>query len=397
VQRMIALMRTAVRPSRSLEALSALDSRWRGAIHPFGVALVLCSAVLALLMNSVPNLSEWSGRALWVLVTGFVAFGASAAVVSLWPPSPAGLRQLRKTRNRLAGQFTARVRSSSPRFRVQLEALRTAALERIDNDILPAFSQMVLRDAGVTSEIRAYNRSSAEPNDEVLARLQLIHEQYASGTQACAQRAVDAEARLFVLLQERDDAALEAGLSVWIGADLGHVTEALGYSLSVPLAWARPPEPTTSAAGVSDHSSASINPQPADFVDLTRRALRALNKPATLAKSALIGLLPLSLDEVWQQSGRDGSGDRSPLEQSQALRAVLLHAIEQLNVAAEGSAQAHQYEVLRRQYVMGQNVAQVGMRLGIAEPGVYRRSAEGVDAVAVDLWRREQLLAAERG
>ena len=126
---------------------------------------------------------------------------------------------------------------------------------------------------------------------------------------------------------------------------------------------------------------------------MTRRALRALNKPATLAKSELIPLLPRSLHEVWQQSGEAGAGDPSPLEQSQALRTILVRAIEQLNVSDEGNTRAHQYEVLRMQYVMGVSVVQVAMRLGIAEQGVYRRSAEGVEAVANDLWRREQLLA----
>jgi hypothetical protein len=70
-----------------------------------------------------------------------------------------------------------------------------------------------------------------------------------------------------------------------------------------------------------------------------------------------------------------------------------VRAIEQLNVSDEGNTRAHQYEVLRMQYVMGVSVVQVAMRLGIAEQGVYRRSAEGVEAVANDLWRREQLLA----
>ena len=42
---------------------------------------------------------------------------------------------------------------------------------------------------------------------------------------------------------------------------------------------------------------------------------------------------------------------------------------------------------------MGLSVVQVAMHLSLAEQGVYRRSAEGVEAVANDLWRREQLLA----
>src|SRR5439155_27214796 len=84
----------------------------------------------------------------------------------------------------------------------------------------------------------------------------------------------------------------------------------------------------------------------------------------------------------------------SPLEQSQLLRTLLVRAIEQLRVSDAGSTRDHQYQVLRMQYVMGLNVVQVSTRLGIAEQGVYRRSAEGVEALANDLWRRERLLVA---
>ena len=102
------------------------------------------------------------------------------------------------------------------------------------------------------------------------------------------------------------------------------------------------------------------------------------------------------MSEIWHQSDAARSGDPSPLEQSQLLRTLLVRAIEQLNVSDAGSTRDHQYQVLRMQYVMGLNVVQVGTRLGIAEQGVYRRSAEGVEAVANDLWCRERLLVARR-
>jgi hypothetical protein len=250
----LAVVRALALPGRSLQALSARGVPWSGVLHPFAFALALCSAGLAWLMSSVPGLAEWSGRAAWVLLAGALGFAASAGVVSLWPPSPAGMRRPRNTRDRVAGQLTAAA---------------------------------------------------------------------------------------------------------------GPVTQ--------PDGWLEPP--------------------PADFAEVTRRALRALNKPATLAKSELIALLPRSLHEVWQQSGEVGPGDPSPLERSHALRTILVRAIEQLNVSDQATTRAHQYEVLRMQYVMGLSVVQVAMRLSIAEQGVYRRSAEGVEAVADDLWRREHLLA----
>ena len=389
----IAAVRALALPGGGLLALSARGAPWSGVFHPFALALVLCSAGLAWLMSSAPSLAEWSGRASWVLVAGAVGFAASTGVVSLWPPSPAGMRRLRNTRNRVAGQLAARVRSSSPTARARLEALRAAVLARIDDEIVPPFAQVLQRDAGIRSEILAYQRSSAEPNEDVLARLQVIHEQYANGTRICQQAALDAEARLFALLQERDDVGLENALGAWLDDDLGQLAEAVQHVLTMPFGSAPPPQSTAGAAGPVNQLEVSLEPQPADFADVTRRALRALNKPATLAKSDLIPLLPRSLHDVWQQSGEFGFGAPSPLEQSQALRTILVRAIDQLNVPDEGNTRAHQYEVLRMQYVMGLNVVQVAMRLGIAEQGVYRRSAEGVEALANDLWRREHLLA----
>jgi hypothetical protein len=137
-----------------------------------------------------------------------------------------------------------------------------------------------------------------------------------------------------------------------------------------------------------------MQPQPPELADLTRRTLRSLNKPATLAKSELIPLFAESLNELWHQSDVARLSDPSPLEQSQLLRTLLVRAIEQLRVSDAGSTRDHQYQVLRMQYVMGLNVVQVSTRLGIAEQGVYRRSAEGVEALANDLWRRERLLVA---
>jgi hypothetical protein len=369
---------------------------WHGVFHPFGLAVALCSALLAWSMSSVHNLAAWSDRALWVLVAGMVAYVASAVVVSLWPPGLAGARRLQRARDRVSKELDARVRLSSPTCRHQLEALRVAALTRIDDEILPPFAQLVQRDTGVNSEILAYRRSSAEPNEEVIGRLQVIHEQYQIGTRACVQRIVDAEARLFAVLQERDDVVLGGALLAWIDNDLGQLAKAVDESLTLPLgpvsaAPAPAPEPEPLAADVPE---LAMQPQPPKLADLTRRTLRSLNKPATLAKSELIPLFAESLNELWHQSEVARSSDPSPLEQSQLLRTLLVRAIEQLRVSDAGSTRDHQYQVLRMQYVMGLNVIQVSTRLGIAEQGVYRRSAEGVEALANDLWRRERLLVA---
>src|SRR5207248_5897516 len=133
---------------------------------------------------------------------------------------------------------------------------------------------------------------------------------------------------------------------------------------------------------------------PPGFSDLVRGAVRALNLPATLEKSGLIARLPRTLREVLRQSQADRSAEPTLQEESQALRLLLLQAIERLAVADRaGNAQVLQYQVLHMQYVLGMSVVQVAVRLSISEQTVYRRSAEGIEAVASDLWQREQLVA----
>src|SRR5439155_5206071 len=109
----------------------------------------------------------------------------------------------------------------------------------------------------------------------VIGRLQTMHEQYQRGTRACVQRAVDAEARLFAVLQERHDAALEEALRAWIDNDLGQLAKAVDESLTMPIgadatALSSPAEPVA-----ADVSEPAMESQPTEFTELTRRALRS--------------------------------------------------------------------------------------------------------------------------
>jgi hypothetical protein len=386
------LLWTLADAGRGLERLAARGPPWAGLLHPFGLVLALLSVALASLIGRMPSLDPRSGQAPWVLATGLGAYLACVGVVSLWPASPPGLRRLRNARNRIARQLSARIGSASPDAPAELERLRAAALARIDDEIVPAFAQLLQRDAGVNSEIELYKRSSFEPDPHVLARLEEIHAQHEKGTRACAQRAVDAEAGLFALLQERDDGALVTGLRTWVD-DLGELVAAVSAALTLPHWAVPPPQAAASEPVLEDALPVSMTPPPSDFADLTRRALRALNRPGTLARSGLVSLLRSSLGEIWERSGQPRPANPSPLEQGQALRTMLVAAIERLNVSDGDGMQVHQHQVLRMQYLMGLTVVQVAIRLSIAEKTVFRRSAEGVDAVAHDLWRREQLLA----
>ena len=137
-----------------------------------------------------------------------------------------------------------------------------------------------------------------------------------------------------------------------------------------------------------------MQPQPPKLADLIRGTLRSLNKPATLAKSELIPLFAESLNELWRQSEVARLVTRHHWSRANFYEHYSCAPSSNSGGRTVGVRARHQYQVLRMQYVMGLNVVQVSTRLGIAEQGVYRRSAEGVEALANDLWRRERLLVA---
>ncbi|TAK21267.1 MAG: hypothetical protein EPO26_15155 [Chloroflexota bacterium] len=389
-----ALARPIVVPGQRLQRRVARGGLWAAFLHPSGLALAFVSVGLASAIVAVPALSEWSGRVPWLLGSGLASYVACVGVVSLWPTSLPGIRGVRQTRRRVASGLSLRIDSSSLTARAELDVLRSAALSQIDDLIVPPFTQLVQRDAGIQSEIRFYERSSLRPNPEVVIRLQTIQAHCVEATRRCAQRAIDAEARLYALLQDRDERAFISALDSWV-ADLGHLATEVAGALTLPPWDVQTLTSEPRVRGSTPMNRGIAERMPSGFVESTRHALRALNKPGLLMKSDLVRLLPESLAEVRRRSAAPGRSTGSPLEQGQILRALLVGAIERLNVPSNEELTAYQFQVLRMQYVMGLTVVQVGVRLSIAEKTVFRRSKEGVEAVANDIWCREQVARTE--
>jgi hypothetical protein len=378
------------RPARQVAAVVIQGGFASALLHPLGLTLALIGALAASAFALVPDLLPWSGQAIWLLATSLAGFAASVAVVWAYPASPRGMRTVRRSRRRIAHHLVTRLRSAAPSYRDHLARQRDTILHRFDLEFAPAFAQLLRRDLGTRLEIEEYENSSAAPNPEVLGRLRLIYDGTIRGTRAAAQAAIDAEARLFAVLQETDDARVVDGLRRWID-ELDLVMGELGVALAVPSTGVTTPEPIA-AATAPDIAMAAVEPPP-NFVDVTRRAIRAMNSPRTLMTSELTTLLPSSLDAIWRRTDVRRLARPSPIELGQALRTLLVEAIERLNVLPNAELQAHQYQVLRMQYLMGLTVVQVAMRLSISEKSVFRRSAEGVEAVASEIWRREQIAA----
>lgn len=154
-----------------------------------------------------------------------------------------------------------------------------------------------------------------------------------------------------------------------------------------------------------DSSDAELDPpkdeigEPDSLVlrPLVHEGLRRLNNPNRLSQCRLASLLPATLASVVSQAKSNGTpGELAPLDKAQALRKVLIAAIEQLKPPGEltglGATQAHQYYILHEQYVLGRVVANVAVRHDIPEGTYFKWQSAAVSVVARQLQNQEELL-----
>jgi hypothetical protein len=134
------------------------------------------------------------------------------------------------------------------------------------------------------------------------------------------------------------------------------------------------------------------------LVRLTEQALRRLNNPAALARCDLLGRLPHTLRDARSTSGIH-SGEPTALEQAQALREVLVAAIERLKPLdgdhGIGSPAALQYNILREEYLQGLLNKQIMTRHSISEGTFNRNRRQAIWTLAQELQSREERLARE--
>jgi hypothetical protein len=375
---------------------------WRlGLTHPFAVLLVLLGALLAATLAILPTLEPWSGRASWVLAVGMAGSIASVLVVARWPPSSPEVRRIRVTRQQVARRLMEKSRVASGQNRAELRCLIRAALARIDEEIVPAFLGLVGHNIDLKNQLATHAASLPAPDPASLQRLRDIYAHRRAATDRCVQQAVDAETRLVALLQEPDERALMAQLEVW--------TERL-QNLTMDLAGALmlPPLPNSSQspdgldafdnkdkeAPTPIEEKPRLAPEPdADFVDLVDQVLKHLNKPTHLAKSGLAARLPRRIGVVLSQWSQAQLGEATSLERAQALRQLLVDAVERLKPAeSDSSTRALQYDILHKKYVLEQEVKHIVVYHDISESTFFRERVLAVRAVADDLWQQERRL-----
>ena len=401
---------------------------WRaGLTQPFGALLLLLSGLLALALVAVPLLDPWSGRIPWILAAGFGAYAACALISARWGWSSVEARAIRATRHRVGRRIEERAAAASGNTRTQLEARAARALARIDEEILPPFLGLVGHNIELKQQLETYSARVPAPDPTSLARLREIYAHRRAATERCVQRTVDAETQLLALLQERDDRVLAGELDLWIER-LQDISAELANALVLPAVprqeaddvggggevqkahgpWPDEVEPEAvprSVAVGADGTPRPTEPDPrmpalpdAEFVELVDQAIKQLNKPTHLAKSDLAARVPRSIAGVRLQWGQTDSGEATSLEEAQALRQLLVDAIERLKPAdSESSPRALQYHVLHKKYVLGQDVKHVVIRHSISESTFFRERLSAVRAVADDLWQQERRLVPARG
>lgn len=134
-----------------------------------------------------------------------------------------------------------------------------------------------------------------------------------------------------------------------------------------------------------------------EFLRLVEGALRRLNNPAALSKCGLAYWLPGTLTATPSQRSSEVMAEPGPLEQAQALRKVLVSAIERLKPPSEavraGAPEALQYHILHEEYVLKRPTRSIMTRHSIAEATFHRNRRAAVSAVAHHLEIQEKLLA----
>ena len=146
---------------------------------------------------------------------------------------------------------------------------------------------------------------------------------------------------------------------------------------------------------VLDRARAEIATASAEYLDrLTEEALRALGKPAALARCQLAERLPYTLAAAG--APRSGDDPGTPLARTQALRDALIQAIERLRPRASDPASkagALQYSILREEYVLERPNKQIMIRHSIGEGTFHRNRREAIHVLAMELSEQERQLA----
>jgi hypothetical protein len=133
-----------------------------------------------------------------------------------------------------------------------------------------------------------------------------------------------------------------------------------------------------------------------EFVHQVEEALRRLRNPAGLATARLVFQLPHTLNAHRTATGDPRLAEATPLEQAQALRELLIAAVQRLQPSgprSNGQPSVLQHDIVCEEYLLGMSTKQILVRHSISESTLHRQRREAIRILARELHRQEQLLA----
>jgi hypothetical protein len=380
--------------------------------HPFGLTLLVASLILAVSVRLIPALDRWSAQAPWVLVLGIVAYVASVVAIQRSVPesrpdlSTEELRELNLIRKVMQAEHDTRILADGGRSS-ELTRMLSEAIIHLDKEVTPALQQLLQRQTDLSNHLARYDAGELPlPEPVVLERLRAIRARQRTAIDECVQQASNAAGTLVALLQEGDDASVAARARIW-ASDLSTIYDMIAEVLRGEVEQGELAELQEIAAledaATPDDTDASSdafggNGHPTDnFRRVVEDALRQLNNPFALSNCELVDRIPGALDATRSTWGDGIAADATPLEQAQAVREVLVAAIDRLKPANDevrpGAPEALQYHILYERYVLQRSTRHVMTRRSISESTFHRYRRDAVSAVARQLEAQEELVA----
>jgi hypothetical protein len=359
---------------------------------PRTVALVILTASLTL--AGVMALRDPRAPALAFAVLGWGTL-ACAVAMGIGPRSqgevvehiPPRLVPIRAAHAAVIAQLQSRATAHGY---AELVSLLRDGLATLNEEIIPALRQLMAREDDYTKHFGLYESGELPtPDPGVLEHLRTSHMRQREAIESSIRRLVSAEARLFPSIHQLPDPNVRTEVEVWL-QELETIHRSLADALRTP-------------GNVEPSLPADIQPVPAvdpatgqdreRIAGLVQQALHHLNKPSALARCELIHYLERTIEATRASWSTGPLPEATPLEQAQALRAVLNGAIDRLKNAGDADSPAPQYQILHREYREGMQTSHIATRLSIAPSTLFRWRAEAVKAIAEDLWTREEALA----
>lgn len=407
------------------EGAALRATAWAALFNRVALVLLGASLLLGIAMLTLPILRPWYGQAAWVFMLGLGCYLLVVAIAYCLRPAPRAheMRELLAIRHQIAALHVELQRRPGARPNLVLLGVLDDAVRLLDDQLIPALHRLLEQRANLNRDLRRYDLGKFRaPEPAILKHLQRRLELLDAAINGCLQQAANAYATLIALLQVGKDEDVATRARTW-AEHLTTIYDTLADVLD------RTDDPTRENAGVErqdpeqpgpvandaepgepeaepvEPASAPAESEPTtahrastadkDFLRQVRDALGCLRDRdlGKLGRCELISSLPLAISATLRERRNGHLGDPTSLEQAQALREILIAAVERLKPDDESSnsrgGAVDGYSVLRLYYLESRSIEQVEQFLSIANRTVYRHRDYAVEVVARELRQQE--------